>query len=106
MSIIELAETQEMEPVPGCRVRFVHSAHMTLAYWNIEAGAGVPEHSHPHEQIVNVLEGEFDLVMDGKPYALSSGRVLVIPSGVPHSGRAATDCRILDAFYPVREDYR
>ena len=106
MSLVELADTNELEPVPGCKVRFVHSDHMTLAYWNIAAGAGVPEHSHPHEQIVNVLEGEFELVLAGKPYVLSPGRVLVIPSDVPHSGRATTDCRILDAFHPVREDYR
>lgn len=34
-------------------------------------------------------------------------RVLLSPFlHVPHSGRALTDCRVIDVFYPVREDYR
>ena len=37
--------------------RFVHSERMTFAWWRIEPGAEVPEHDHPHEQVVNVLEG-------------------------------------------------
>jgi quercetin dioxygenase-like cupin family protein len=38
--------------------------------------------------------------------ALTPGKVVVIGSNVPHSGKAITDCRILDVFQPVREDYR
>ena len=34
------------------------------------------------------------------------GLVGTVPSNARHSGRALTDCRILDAFQPVREDYR
>lgn len=106
MPVYELSDVNEVEPVSGFRVRFVHSDHMTLAYWNIAAGASLSEHAHPHEQVVNVLEGEFELVLDGESLALTPGRVVVIPSNVPHAGRAITDCRILDAFHPVREDYR
>ena len=37
---------------------------------------------------------------------LTPGTVALIPSGVRHSGRAVTDCQLLDVFHPVREDYR
>ena len=92
--------------MPGFRGRFIHSEHTTHAYWDIDAEAVLPEHSHPHEQIVNVLEGTFELILDGEPHVLDAGDVLVIPGGVPHAGRAHTACRILDVFSPVREDYR
>ena len=103
---IDLAELEERAPVDGYRARFVHSDNMTLAYWTIDAGAALPEHSHPHEQVCNVIEGEFELVVGGVAKVMRPGDVAVIPSGVPHSGKSVTDCRIIDVFQPVREDYR
>jgi quercetin dioxygenase-like cupin family protein len=77
-----------------------------MAYWEIEAGSELPLHDHPHEQIVNVLEGELQLTVEGETKILRPGSVAVIASSIPHSGKAITDCRVLDAFHPVREDYR
>ncbi len=105
MSWIELADIEEREIIPGYHVRFVHSENMTLAYWRVEAGAAIPEHSHPHEQVVNLIEGSFELVIDGVPRQVEPGSIAVIPGDVPHSGKALTDCRIIDVFHPVREDY-
>jgi quercetin dioxygenase-like cupin family protein len=100
-----LEEIEEKEPVPGFHVRFVHSGSMTLAYWKVDAGAALPEHSHPHEQVYTLLEGRFELTVGGETRATEPGEVAVIPPGVPHGGRALTDCRIIDVFHPVREDY-
>ncbi len=106
MSEVEnVSEMKSREIVPGFHGRFVHSAQMTVAYWDIEAGNSLPEHSHQHEQIVNMIEGEFELVVEGKPLRLKPGDVVVLHSNVKHSGSAITDCRIIDVFQPVREDY-
>ena len=59
-----------------------------------------------HEQISNVLEGEFEMTLDGITQLLKPGTVAVIPSMTVHSGKAVTDCYILDIFNPVREDYK
>ena len=106
MTFVRLEDILERELVPGYHVRFVHSGYMTLAYWRVEAGAVLPEHTHPHEQVANLLEGEFELTVDGESKVLKPGEVAVIPGDVRHSGRAITECRLLDAFYPVREEYR
>ena len=84
----------------------MHSENITLAYWNIEAEASLPEHPHPHEQITNVIEGEIELIVDGEARILEPGSVLVVPPDAVHSGKAVTNCRIIDVFYPIREDYR
>jgi quercetin dioxygenase-like cupin family protein len=102
----DLKGIEEKEIVAGYRARFLHSENMTLAYWDVDPGAELPEHSHPHEQIANVLEGKFELTVAGESMILEPGMVAVIPSQVPHSGKALTPCRLLDAFHPVREDYR
>ena len=102
----DLASLETRELVPGHHGRFIHSQHTTHVYWEIEAGAKLPEHSHPHEQIVNMLDGTYELIVDGASHVLSAGDVLVIPGGASHRGAAQTPCRILDVFSPVREEYR
>jgi quercetin dioxygenase-like cupin family protein len=106
MAFISLDELSPKEPVPGCFAKFIHSEHMTVASWEIGANTPFPEHSHPHEQIMLVYEGEFELTVGTETMVVRPGVVAVIPSGTSHSGRALTDCRAIDAFHPVREDYR
>lgn len=106
MGFIDLKGLNEKEIVPGYRARFIHSDNITLAYWEIDPGAELPEHSHPQEQIANVLEGQFELTVDGESQVMEPGMVAVIPSQIPHGGVAITACRLLDVFHPVREDYQ
>lgn len=106
MNLLNLKNLEEKEPVPGYKVRFVHSDNMTFAYWTIDMNSALPEHSHPHEQVVNIIEGRFELTVGGEAIVIEPGEVVVIPSHVPHSGKSITDCRIIDVFYPVREDYK
>jgi quercetin dioxygenase-like cupin family protein len=106
MEITKLQEMTPKEMATGVNVRFIHSSSMTVAYWDMDAHASIPEHSHPHEQIVNVLEGEIWLSVGGESQKLGMGSVVVIPPNVPHGGEAVVNSRLLDVFHPVREDYR
>jgi quercetin dioxygenase-like cupin family protein len=106
MAFINLSELEEKELIPGYHVRFVHTQSMTLAYWAVDAGAALPTHSHPHEQVANVIEGEFELTVAGEAKIMKPGQVAVIPGNVPHSGRAISTSKLIDVFYPVREDYK
>ncbi len=94
------------EMFPGYTGRFIHTNSMTFAYWDVKAGSAIPEHSHIHEQVAHVLEGTFQLTVDGTPFDVVPGQVITIPGNVKHSGIAITDCKLLDVFSPVREDYR
>ncbi len=68
----------------------------------LKAGASAPEHSHTQEQIVNVIEGEIELTVEGEPHHLKPGDTLILPPNVLHTARAITDCHVLDVFYPIR----
>jgi quercetin dioxygenase-like cupin family protein len=106
MSFIHLSDIKQKEIVPGFKAKMVHSDHMTLAFWNIEAGATLPEHSHPNEQITTVIKGKFEMTVAGETRIMERGAVFVIPSDAGHSGKAMIDSELIDVFYPVREDYR
>jgi quercetin dioxygenase-like cupin family protein len=101
---IEAIDAREL--VQGFKARFVHSENMTFAYWDVAEGALLPGHAHPHEQVVNILAGRFELTVEDDTRILDAGDVVVIPSNAAHSGKALAECRILDVFHPVREDYR
>ena len=103
--LINFDEIETQQVLPGCRAKFVHSENMTFAFWTIEQGSDFPKHSHPHEQVVNMLEGEYELNLEDQSYKLVAGDTFVIPSNKEHSGRSITECKILDVFYPIREDY-
>ncbi len=101
-------EWKDIEPrtiIRGFHGRFLHSSAMSFALWRIEAGALLPRHSHVHEQVVHVFEGELEVTVEGVTTVLKSGMVAVIPPHAVHSGRALTDCRVMDVFHPLREDY-
>lgn len=106
MPIVKLEALAVREIFPGLRARLIHSDRVTHSWVDVDAGAAFPEHQHPHEQIVSVLEGELELVVNGEAHRLMPGVVFVIPPNAPHYGRGITACRVLDAFAPVRDDYK
>lgn len=106
MPLISLDLIPVREIFPGLRARLIHSDRVTHSWVDVDPGATFPEHQHPHEQIVSVLSGELDLVVDGVTHTLRPGLVFVIPPDVRHSGGSKTGARVLDTFAPTRDDYR
>lgn len=94
------------EIFPGFYGRFLHTQTMTFAFWEITSGSTVPEHSHMHEQVAQLIDGKFELTVDGITYPMLPGQLITIPPHVRHSGKAITNCSLVDVFSPVREDYR
>ena len=65
-----------------------------------------PLHSHVHEQITYVAEGELFFYKDGTELHLKKGDLITIPSGVQHCVRTLSkDVRLIDSFSPVRRDF-
>jgi quercetin dioxygenase-like cupin family protein len=106
MPFVDVSTVPARPTVPGFLGRFIHGERQTLAFWEIAAGSASPVHQHPHEQTITVLRGRFELTLGDETRVLEPGVVAVVPSGVPHGGRALADCHMLDTFSPVREDYR
>jgi quercetin dioxygenase-like cupin family protein len=106
MSLVILKDERELKLADGIVARVVTGESMTVAHVKLAKGAVLAEHKHVNEQIVNVMEGELELEVEGKKQRLVPGKVLILPPNIPHSGRAITDVYVVDAFHPVREDFR
>jgi unsaturated pyranuronate lyase len=92
MPLVTVDTLPVREIFPGIRARLIHTDRVTHSWVEVDAGATFPEHQHPHEQIVTVLEGELELVVEGKVHRLKHGTVFVIPSNARHSGGGITTC--------------
>ncbi len=92
--------------VPGISGHYAHGTNMSFGLVLIEKGSNLPAHQHVHEQITYILEGQLDMIIGGQPCSLTAGMFYVIPSNTPHSAIAITDCKVIDVFAPVREEYK
>lgn len=66
-----------------------------------------PFHSHPHEQVSYMIEGEVYLfVGDEEKVHLKAGDHFAIPSDIPHTIQGLTPVvKLIDCFTPLREDF-
>lgn len=87
-------------------VRFIHTRNITVAFSTLIAGAVVPLHAHVHETIDFVQEGELEMRVGELTVRLHASMVFRVPPGVVHSARAITDCKVINIFYPAREDFQ
>jgi len=104
MELIKNIKPKEL--APGITGYYAHGERSSFGYVELKKGSKVPMHSHINEQITYIIEGQLDMVIGGVACSLSDGMYHVIHANVPHSAVAITDCRVIDAFAPVREDYK
>lgn len=103
---IHLHDIPEREIIPGFFAKMIHTEGLTVAHFRILAGSILPEHHHVHEQVTNVISGELEMTIGGETHVCKAGQCAAIPSNMPHSARALTDCYVVDVFRPTRDDYR
>ena len=103
---MKISEIKQREIIEGFKARFVHTQSFTIAFWEIEKGAFLPEHSHINEQTTQVTKGKLQMTIDGNTQIYEPGMIVVIPSNIVHSGKALTSCELTDVFCPVREDFK
>ena len=94
-------------PLPGMSIRTFWGEKLLLALVDLEANTILPAHSHPHEQISYILEGELEFEIAGEKRVLKAGDIAVIPGGVEHSVIVGSSpVKVLDTFSPTREDFK
>jgi unsaturated pyranuronate lyase len=92
------------------RTRYLaHTDHLMMAVIDFNDGptdAPDPPHSHPHEQVSYVASGEIIFFLDDEETRLGPGDIFTVPPNIPHSVRLLTrHVRLVDTFYPIREEF-
>ena len=106
MPFIDIDTVEPLHIVPGCRMRTPYGENLMLSYLEMDEGAVVPMHDHPHEQGGMLLEGRIELTIGDDTRVVDAGSLFIIPPNTPHKAVAVDGpAVVLDVFSPVREDY-
>lgn len=105
MPIVDTSSLRVIERLPGWRGRYFHSSNMTFAHYEFDAGASIHEHSHPNEEVYELLEGELEIIVDGLAHKARPGNAVIVPSGARHSVKAITKGRVIVVDHPARHEF-
>jgi len=105
--LIDLASIAPLEMRPGQVVaRRIEGNRITMAIFELQPGAVVPQHAHPVEQMGLCIQGRLTFTVGEETRTLGPGDTWNIPSSVPHRAEAGPDGAVaVEVFSPIRDDW-
>lgn len=67
----------------------------TITLFAFDEGQGLSEHTAPYDALVQMLEGEMEISIDGKPLHVKDGHLLLMPENHPHALKALVKSKML-----------
>lgn len=103
-------ESIEKEIIGSGRRRYLsHTDNLMMVIIDFDDGPSAapdPPHSHPHEQVSYVAEGELIVHIGDEATPLRRGDVFAVPPDVPHTIQLLSKhVRLVDTFTPLRRDF-
>ncbi|PNR96614.1 cupin domain-containing protein [Petrotoga sp. 9PWA.NaAc.5.4] len=56
---------------------------------------GLSEHTAPYDALVHVLDGEAEIIIDGKFYNVKEGEAIIMPANHPHRLTAKNEFKMI-----------
>ena len=67
----------------------------TVTLFAFDAGQGLSEHTVPFDALVQVLDGQAEITIAGKPHCVKAGEIILMPAGQPHALKAQQRFKML-----------
>ena len=67
----------------------------TVTLFAFDKGQGLSEHTAPFDAIVYILDGFAEIKIDGQPFKVEAGQMIIMPANKPHSLRAPEKFKML-----------
>jgi quercetin dioxygenase-like cupin family protein len=106
MHTVKISDIATREIVPGFSGKYLHANSLSIGWLDAKAGYTVPLHSHVHEQVSFVQEGEMLFIIEEEKFILKAGMAITVAPNLKHGATAITDCKLIDVFNPARDDYK
>jgi quercetin dioxygenase-like cupin family protein len=67
----------------------------SVTMFAFDEGQGLSEHTSPFDALVYLLEGGAEITVSGKPIAVKSGDLVLLPANEPHGLKATTRFKMM-----------
>jgi quercetin dioxygenase-like cupin family protein len=67
----------------------------TVTLFAFDEGQSLSEHRTPFDAMVQILDGEAEITIAGKPLQLSQGDIVIMPANKPHALKALTKFKMI-----------
>jgi len=104
MKTTHLLSEKKLALFPGIDAQLFPGEQLLVMRVLLEKGAIAAAHSHHHEQVSFILQGEMEFTIGEEQKTLKAGDVVLIPGNLTHSAKALVDSELVEVFTPVRED--
>ena len=104
--VIHYPDLPETELVKGSNSRLIAGEQSMISFLTMDKHSYFAPHHHVQEQIMIVLEGSCDEIIEGKLYKVKKGDVVILPPNIVHGAYIGDeDVHVIDVFGEVRSDY-
>jgi quercetin dioxygenase-like cupin family protein len=93
--VLRLGELVNYQPGAVVSRTLVKRATGTVTAFAFDAGQGLSEHTAAFDALVQMIEGEADWTIAGKPFRLAGGEAILLPANQPHGVTAVTPFKML-----------
>jgi quercetin dioxygenase-like cupin family protein len=60
----------------------------TVTIFAFDESEGLSEHTAPFDALVQVVEGDAEIIISGQPHRVQGGEMILMPAGEPHALKA------------------
>lgn len=75
--------------------QILKNAAGNITLFSFDEGQGLTEHTAPFDAMVQVLEGEVEIRIGGKPNLVKQGETIIMPANIPHALQAVKAFKML-----------
>ena len=106
-NFLKVNELKAKKVLEDSTLRVVTNKNTMVSFFEFGPNTTImPKHNHPHEQTAVVIAGSIKMIAGGETKILKANEGAVIPPNVEHEViPLEPNTKIMDVFYPIREDY-
>ncbi len=90
--LVDLVDYQEGSVVSR---EIINKKTGTLTVFAFDEGQGLSEHTAPFDALAQILEGEVEITISGKPCHLKEGEAIIMPANEPHALKATKRLKLM-----------
>ncbi len=93
--VISLADETRFAPNGIVSRTLIRTANSRVVLFGFTEGQELTEHTSTQAALIQILSGECEITLGGKPCVMKSGELLYMPPNLPHAVRATKQFSML-----------